>query len=196
MGGWYSGDDRELWYSDGGGADSAGQWLSAFARMAKANDDQAMRDKALHLMREWARTIAPDGFCGSLEHGGGSHVNHYVFDKLCGGLVDIAHYLQEREALAHLATITRWAMHNLGARSLARRSAQLRRPDADQGRRRMVHPEREPVPCVRTDRATPGIATLRRYGITRPFGVVSLAASTCFPTSTPTATSTRSAAPQ
>ena len=114
MGGWYSGDDRELWYSDGGGADSAGQWLSAFARMAKANHDQAMRDKALHLMREWARTIAPDGFCGSLEHGGGSHVNHYVFDKLCGGLVDVAHYLEEREALAHLATITRWAMHNLG----------------------------------------------------------------------------------
>ncbi|MCL5997216.1 MAG: glycoside hydrolase family 127 protein [Chloroflexi bacterium] len=114
MGGWYSGDDREMWYSEGGGAHAFGQWLSAFSRMARANGDAAMRDKALSLLHEWAKTIDPDGFCASVGRSGRAWVGHYTYEKTCCGLVDIGHYLENRDAPRHLEKITQWAMKNLG----------------------------------------------------------------------------------
>ncbi|MCC7354000.1 MAG: glycoside hydrolase family 127 protein, partial [Anaerolineae bacterium] len=110
MRGWYSGDDQGLWYSRGDTFHVFGQWLSALARMAKATGDEAARDKVLGLMAEWAKTIAPDGYFYFSTH---PHTPHYIYDKICGGLVDIAQYLGSQEALAHLATITRWATKNL-----------------------------------------------------------------------------------
>lgn len=114
MGGWYSGDDRELWYSNGGNASTFGQWLSAFARMARATGDTAMRQKALCLLDEWAKTLAPDGFFGSMSRSGKAVVGHYNYDKMVCGLVDIAKYLDNRDALRYLETITGWASKNLG----------------------------------------------------------------------------------
>jgi uncharacterized protein len=110
LGGWYSGDDRGLWYSRGDTFHNFGHWLSAFARMARATGEAALHDKALHLMTEWSRTIAPDGYCFFSDH---PNAPHYTYDKLCGGLVDIATYLNNGEALSHLARITHWARHNL-----------------------------------------------------------------------------------
>ena len=114
MGGWYSGDDHEQWYSDGGGAHAFGQWLSAFSRMARVSGETAIRDKALHLMDEWAKTIDPDGFHGAMGRSGVVGVGHYTYDKMCCGLVDIAHYLDNQDAALHLEKITDWAMGNLG----------------------------------------------------------------------------------
>jgi hypothetical protein len=49
------------WY----GADlfnAFGQYLAGIARMAKATNDTALRDEAVFLMHEWAKTIEPDGY--------------------------------------------------------------------------------------------------------------------------------------
>ncbi|HEY7089853.1 MAG TPA: beta-L-arabinofuranosidase domain-containing protein, partial [Tepidisphaeraceae bacterium] len=40
-----------------------GQWLSGMARMSHATGDTALRDKAITLANEWAKTIGPDGDC-------------------------------------------------------------------------------------------------------------------------------------
>ncbi len=118
MGGWYSGDDRGLWYSGGHCAPNFGQWLSGFARMAKTGQDAPMRDKVLDLMRKWAVTITPDGYCGALSRDGHTAVDHYFYDKLVCGLVDIAHYLGNEEALELLKTVTSWAVKNLSNRRI------------------------------------------------------------------------------
>src|SRR5262249_31083080 len=57
-----------------------GQWLSGMSRMYRATGDDAIRDKAIHLAREWAKTIGADG---------NSHTGHYPFEKLVCGLVDL-----------------------------------------------------------------------------------------------------------
>ena len=45
-----------------------GQWLSGMSRMSRATGDSALRDKAVGLLTEWAKTVGPDGNCahGSL----------------------------------------------------------------------------------------------------------------------------------
>jgi DUF1680 family protein len=118
MGGWYYGDAQEHWYSQGSCSATFGQWLSAFARMAKASEDPAMSAKAQNLMTEWAKTIAPNGYFGALSWGGHTYVDHYIFDKMICGLVDVAQYLSCSEALRHLEKITRWAMDNLTTKRL------------------------------------------------------------------------------
>lgn len=86
-----------------------GQWLGGFARMYKATGDVAVRDRALHLMREWGKTIDDDGFYGyrNLKRG------HYDYDKMVGGLADIYEYIGSEEALEFLQRITGWAEKNL-----------------------------------------------------------------------------------
>lgn len=83
-----------------------GQWLSGMARMSKATGDVAMRDKATHLMREWAKTIAPDGTWCYVDET--SHA-HYEFDKMVCGLVDLYAYGGWEEAIPPLEKITDWA---------------------------------------------------------------------------------------
>ena len=118
MGGLYSGDDKGLWYSDGGGASTFGQWLSAFARMAKATGDAVVRDKARNLVHEWAKTIAADGLFGAQGHSGKVFLGHYTFDKMCCGLVDAAKYLGDSEALAQLGKLVEWGTQGLSRRRL------------------------------------------------------------------------------
>src|SRR5579872_5294493 len=57
-----------------------GQWLSGMARLYRATGDDALRDKAAHLMSEWAKTVKPGGDCG---------MRHYAYDKLVCGLLDM-----------------------------------------------------------------------------------------------------------
>ena len=49
-----------------------GQWLSGMSRLYRATGDARMRDKAVTLMTEWAKTVKPDGDAG---------LRHYAFDK-------------------------------------------------------------------------------------------------------------------
>jgi DUF1680 family protein len=60
-----------------------GQWLSGMSRIYRATGDDAMREKAVHLVTEWAKTIPPDGNSG---------MEIYAYDKLLCGLVDLKLY--------------------------------------------------------------------------------------------------------
>jgi len=90
-----------------------GQWIGAFARMYKATDDTALRDKAIYLMDEWAKTIDKDGYFLPFEFGEHAHY-HYIYDKFVQGLVDIYEYIGCERALQYLERITDWAEENLG----------------------------------------------------------------------------------
>lgn len=92
LGGWCS-------KSSGG---SFGQWLSGMARMYKATGDVAMRDKAVHLMQEWSKTLS------SLNLG------HYSYDKTLCGLIDLYEYAGVKEAIPFINKITEYAIQNLG----------------------------------------------------------------------------------
>jgi hypothetical protein len=81
-----------------------GQWLSGMARMYRATGDEALRDKGFLLFSEWAKTVKPTGDCG---------MNHYPFDKLVCGLVDLQRYAGYREAAAMLERVTAYAARNL-----------------------------------------------------------------------------------
>ncbi len=86
------------------------QFLAGMARMSRAMGDLSLRDKTLFLMREWAKTIEPDGF---FFYSRAPHLAHYTYEKTVGGLNDIYEYLGERDALVYLERITDWAIQNL-----------------------------------------------------------------------------------
>jgi DUF1680 family protein len=77
-----------------------GQWLSGMSRMYRATNDTAMGDKALRLFSEWTKTVKPTGDCG---------MDHYAFDKLVCGLVDLQRYAGHHEAGPMLARVTAYA---------------------------------------------------------------------------------------
>ena len=70
-----------------------GQWLSGMSRIYCATGDAAMRDKAVYLFTEWAKTVKPDGNCG---------MELYAYDKLLCGLVDMKVYAGHDAAAALL----------------------------------------------------------------------------------------------
>lgn len=83
-----------------------GQWLSGMARLSKATGDADLRDKAVHLMTEWGKTLS------SLVY------SHYVYDKYVCGLLDMFEYAGQSAALPLLAQCTAWASDNLSRRRL------------------------------------------------------------------------------
>lgn len=78
-----------------------GQWLSGMSRMAKAAGDTAIRDKADYLMTEFAKTVPSDGNC---------RMNHYPFEKLICGLVDLHRYHDHPQAMKLAERVTDWAI--------------------------------------------------------------------------------------
>jgi DUF1680 family protein len=87
-----------------------GQYLAGMARLSKATNDKPLGDKAIFLMREWGKTIEPDGYFFYSKH---PNFYHYSYEKTIGGLNDIYEYLGEKEALVYLDRITDWAIKNL-----------------------------------------------------------------------------------
>ncbi len=77
-----------------------GQWLSGMSRMYRATGDAAMREKAVRLMTEFAKTVKPDGDCG---------MRHYSYEKLVCGLVDMQAYAGHEAAIGLLEKVTDWA---------------------------------------------------------------------------------------
>jgi uncharacterized protein len=109
--GWYDGDpSRRDRFAVGDVYNTFGQYLSGMARIAKANEDAGLRDKANHLMDEWAKTIEPDGYFYYSRH---PHTPHYIYEKMTCGLVDLYEYGGARNAMSHLERITDWAARNL-----------------------------------------------------------------------------------
>jgi DUF1680 family protein len=80
-----------------------GQWLSGMSRFYRATGDAAIRDKAVLLLTEWAKTVKPDGNCG---------MRHYPFDKLVCGLVDMKRYADNDTATELLEKICDYAAAN------------------------------------------------------------------------------------
>jgi hypothetical protein len=90
LGGWCERDSSPIF----------GQWLSGMARLSRATGDAALRDKAVYLMTEWGKTVTPDGDC---------RMQHYAFDKLVCGLVDMHLYAGRGDAILLLEKVTDWA---------------------------------------------------------------------------------------
>ncbi len=91
LGGWCAKNSDEIF----------GQWLSGFSRMYCATGDQAVRDKAFHLLAEWGKTVGPDGNC---------RMGLYAYDKMVCGLVDLQVYAGVSEAAPLLERTMAWAM--------------------------------------------------------------------------------------
>ena len=81
-----------------------GQWLSGMSRFSRTLNDSAIRDKAVLLFTEWAKTVKADGDCG---------MRHYPFEKLVGGLVDLQLYADYADTTSMLERVTDWAAKNL-----------------------------------------------------------------------------------
>jgi hypothetical protein len=81
-----------------------GQWLSGMSRFSRSLQDRALREKAVRLYNEWAKTVKPDGDCG---------MRHYPFEKLVGGLVDLQLYADYPDATGMLERVIAWAEKNL-----------------------------------------------------------------------------------
>lgn len=81
-----------------------GQWLQAMARTARANDDADLRNKAVRLIDEWAKTLATNG---------DAHMRHYPWEKLLGGLSDAHQYIGHDKAPALMEKIVDWGIANL-----------------------------------------------------------------------------------
>ena len=100
LGGWYGDDVFHIF----------GQILSGLARLYAATGDPACKAKADVLLDGWAQTIAPDGF---FYYSSKPNAPHYIFDKMAGGLVDMALYCGRKDALDDLSRITDWAIKSL-----------------------------------------------------------------------------------
>jgi DUF1680 family protein len=100
LGGWYTRDFFHIF----------GQILSGLSRMYTATGDPACREKVDALIREWTKTISPDGY---FYYTNKPNAPHYTYEKMVGGLVDAYVYADNREALTHLSQITDWAIKNL-----------------------------------------------------------------------------------
>jgi DUF1680 family protein len=81
-----------------------GQWISGYARLGCALDDQALRDKCIYLISEWEKTIGSNG--------DPQIRNTYSWEKMSCGLVDAAKYADYPHALEILERITGWAARN------------------------------------------------------------------------------------
>ena len=100
MGGWYSADVFHVF----------GQILSGLARMYAATGDLACKTKADFLLDQWMSCIDQDGY---FFYSRKPNAPHYIYDKMVGGLVDMAVYAGNRKALEALSRITDWAIAHL-----------------------------------------------------------------------------------
>lgn len=90
LGGWCGEDSSTVF----------GQWLSGMSRLSRATSDTALKNKAITLFTEWAKTVPASG---------DARMGHYAFDKLVCGLVDLAHYAGHREIIPVLSRVTAYA---------------------------------------------------------------------------------------
>ena len=100
LGGWYGDDVFHIF----------GQILSGLARLYAATGDQACKEKVNALLDGWTKTLAPDGY---FFYSTKPNAPHYIFDKMVGGLVDMALYCGRRDALNDLSRVTDWAIKHL-----------------------------------------------------------------------------------
>src|SRR5579871_611392 len=111
--GWYGGhwtDSSHTSVADPDIFNAFGQFVSGMARMYKATDDTAIRDKASYLIDEWAKAIDADGY---FYYSRKPQFPHYIYEKTVCGLVDMYAYTGNKTAIEYLERITAWAEKNL-----------------------------------------------------------------------------------
>jgi len=111
--GWYGGrwtDPSHTSVRDPDIFNAFGQYISGMARMSKATNDTAIRDKASYLIDEWAKAMDPDGY---FYYSRKPQFPHYIFEKTVCGLVDLYAYTGNKKAIGYLERITAWAEKNL-----------------------------------------------------------------------------------
>ena len=77
-----------------------GQWLSGMSRIYRATADTELREKAVYLLGEYAKTVGPDGNC---------RMAPYPYEKMACGLTDMHEYAAHSEASELLDRMTAWA---------------------------------------------------------------------------------------
>jgi DUF1680 family protein len=111
--GWYGGhwaNDAHSSVQDPDIFNAFGQYVSGMARMSKATNDTAIRDKASYLIDEWAKAMDPDGY---FYYSRKPQFPHYIYEKTVCGLVDMYAYTGNQNAIHYLEKITAWAEKNL-----------------------------------------------------------------------------------
>ena len=114
LGGWYLYDPNFDGRSLGPGfapAATFGQWVSALARAYAINRDEKIRDKVLHLNRQYAKTISGDFYENN-------RFPAYCYDKLVCGLMDSHRLASDPDALRILEHTTDVALPHLPGRAI------------------------------------------------------------------------------
>ena len=99
-----------------------GQWISTLARFA-GSGDAAAGEKARRLVEGWFDVFRADP---------GLMMAHYPFDKLVGGLVDLARYVDEELATTVLAEVVTVAVEALDRRNTPAAKTPANLADGDQ----------------------------------------------------------------
>ena len=73
-------------------------------RIYQATGDTAMRDKAIGLFAQWAKTVGADG---------NARMGHYPYEKVVGGLVDLKRYARHDTAAEMLSRVVDYAAKTL-----------------------------------------------------------------------------------
>ncbi len=90
-----------------------GQLISGMVRMYKATGDTEMRDKAVFLMNGWGETFKKDGIPGTSRRKTGVEHTHYAFEKTMCGLVDVAKYTDNKDAVPLMDKLVDWGSTTL-----------------------------------------------------------------------------------
>jgi uncharacterized protein len=90
MGGWCSGTSAVIF----------GQIISGLVRLGAATGDTEAVDKAIRLFKSWRETAGPEGDAKMITYG---------WDKLMGGLVDLATCAGQTDAMDYAKLTTQWA---------------------------------------------------------------------------------------
>jgi len=106
LGGWYDTDAFAPGFT-------YGQWMSALARGYAATGDAACREKVSRMIRDFARTIEPEGRF-YLEN----RFPAYIYDKLVCGLIDAHTYAKDPSALDVLNRATDAAWKHLPPKAM------------------------------------------------------------------------------
>lgn len=110
LGGWYCNDASYNIYDWDDIFNVFPQWLAMFARVYRETGDKRVYEKARHLLTEWGKTIAEDGY---FFYSDDCNAHHYAYREFTTALIELYEFCGFEDALVYLKKITGWAEKNL-----------------------------------------------------------------------------------
>ena len=114
LGGWYTNDSSCYTilsiYEWDEIFNTFGQWLSFLGRAYVITGDNRVFEKAEYLLTEWGSTIEKDGY---FFYSRQCNAEHYSYEKIFGGLVDLYLSANMEKARVYAEIITDWVEKNL-----------------------------------------------------------------------------------